>query len=237
MCLYIESIVLNVEKSFNKIYERLKMKKARIFTILLFILTGLTAIAQEQTIETITGGKEYWFALPLAGREQNESIRGDFPVAIWISSKVNTRVKIEQQYTSVDVKKDTIAQVPMGDLLMMEESEVVKNKGIQLIADDPISVSVFISYKWTGEAFRVIPTEMLGKEYVTMNLYQDQLKQDGWYRPPQILIVATQDKTTVNYTPTTETTLDVPTISIRPLSFAFGTTTTLFSSFVKVELE
>jgi len=88
---------------------------------------------------------------------------------------------------------------------MMKESEIPKNYGIRVTAEDPISVAVYMSYKWSGEAYRVIPVEWLGRKYVTMNMYQDQLTQSGEYRPPQILIIATEDNTKVTYVPTTET--------------------------------
>ncbi len=178
--------------------------------LLLSFLTSIgTVFAQKQVTEEITEGKEYWLGLPLCGREQNEAIRGDYPIAIWISSKVDTRAKVIDQQTgsiqNVVIRKNKITQVEMGDHLMMKESEVVQNKGIQVIGDDPISVAVYMSYKWSGEAYRVIPVEWLGRKYVTMNMYQDQLKQDGWYRPPQILVIATHDGTKLTYRPTTET--------------------------------
>jgi hypothetical protein len=185
------------------------MNLSKTVTILLFILLSASTFAQKQTIETITGGYEYWLGLPFAAREQNESIRGDYPVAIWITSKYDTRASVEDQQTGsiirVIIKKDIITLIPYGDHLMNKVSEQVENKGIHVKSDAPVTVSVKISYKWTGETYRVMPVEMLGKEYVTMNLYQDQLSATGEERSPQILIVATQDKTTIDYTPSTET--------------------------------
>lgn len=167
------------------------------------------AIAQKTVHEEITEGKEYWLGLPFCGRETNEAIRGDYPIALWISSKVDTRAMVTDAETgtvrNVIIRKNQITQVEYGDHVMMKESEVAKNYGIQVTADDPISVAVYMSYKWSGEAYRVIPVEWLGRKYVTMNLYQDQLLRDGEYRPPQILIVATDNDTRVTYRPTTET--------------------------------
>ena len=56
--------------------------------------------------------------------------------------------------------------------------------------------------RWTGEAYRVIPVDWLGKKYVTLNMYEDRTDE---LKPAQILIVATQDNTTVSYTPTNPT--------------------------------
>jgi hypothetical protein len=177
--------------------------------IISFFASVQYVYSQKQVVEEITDGKEYWLGLPLCGREQNEAIRGDYPIAIWISSKVDTRARVEDQQTgsviNVVIRKNKITQVPFGDHLMAKNSEVAENKGIHVVGDDPISVAVYMSYKWSGEAYRVIPVEWLGRKYVTMNLYQDQLKQTGDYRPPQILVIATHDNTKLTYRPTTQT--------------------------------
>ena len=190
----------------------LKLRQTKPWLMLLIFTLFVSyqcLLAQKQTVEEITDGKEYWIGFPLCGKEINEAIRGQFPMAIWISSKVDTRAKVEDLQTgsvqNVVIKKGRITLVPYGDFSMTTESEVVENKGIHIVADAPISVSVYISYKWTGEAYRAIPVGLLGKKYVTMNMYQDQLKQNGDYRPPQILIVATQDNTKLTYRPATET--------------------------------
>lgn len=166
-------------------------------------------LSQGHTVEEITEGKEYWFGLPFCGREANEAIRGDHPIAIWISSKVDTRATVSDAETgtliNVVIRANQITQVPYGDIVMNKESEVANNYGIRVTADDPISVAVYMSYKWSGEAYRVIPVEWLGREYVTLNMYQDQLTQAGEIRPPQILVIATEDNTKVTYRPTTET--------------------------------
>ena len=85
---------------------------------------------------------------------------------------------------------------------MNTENEVVRNLGIHVQSNDPISVSVYMSYMWSGEAFRVIPVEWLGKEYVSINLYQDETDE---IKPSQILIIGTEDNTVVQYTPTRPT--------------------------------
>ena len=177
--------------------------------IISFFTSVQFAYSQKQVLEEITEGKEYWLGLPFCGREQTEAIRGNDPIAIWISSKVDTRARVIDQQTgtvqNVVIRKNKITAVPYGDHLMMKESEVAKNKGIHVVGDAPISVAVYMSYQWSGEAYRVIPVEWLGKKYVTMNLYQDQLTKDGEHRPPQILVIATHDKTKLTYRPTTKT--------------------------------
>ncbi|HPO62055.1 MAG TPA: T9SS type A sorting domain-containing protein [Candidatus Kapabacteria bacterium] len=155
--------------------------------------------------QEITNGKKYWFALPYAKMLQYEEIRGNYPIELWLSSKVNTKATLKfanNTEKSYDIKANQVTQVAISDEFMCRESEVITNNGIYISALDPISVVVYYSYKWTGETFRVIPVEGLGLEYVTLNLYQDKTDE---LKPAQILIVATEDSTLVKYTPTKPT--------------------------------
>ena len=180
------------------------MKKILLFSLVNFLLSF--SLFSKESYST---GTDFWIGLPLVGREASEAIRGDYPIAIWITSQVDTRVTISDAETgtmkNVVIRANQVTQVPYGDYVMNKESEVAKNFGIHVVADDPISVCVYMSYMWSGEAFSVIPSEHAGKEYFTLNMYQDQLTQSGDYRPAQILIVSTEDNNKITYIPTAET--------------------------------
>ena len=180
------------------------MKKSLLFSLVILILS-ISLFSKE----SINDGTEFWIGLPLVGREVNEAIRGDYPIAIWISSKVDTRATISDAETgtmvNVVIRANQITQVPYGDIVMNKESEVAKNFGIHVVGDDPISVTVYMSYMWSGEAFSVIPAAYAGLEYFTLNMYQDQLTQSGEIRPAQILIVSTEDNNNITYIPTATT--------------------------------
>lgn len=171
-------------------------------------LASAGAYAQDVNEGEITEGTEYWFAIPHAWMTKKEYYRYQYPIMIWISSKVDTRATIEAESAgllkTVNITKNKTKIVPVGDFLMCTNGEVVEDKGIHISSEDPISVSIYMSYRWTGEAFRVIPVEWLGKKYFSSNLYLDA---DMEKKPPQILIVATEDKTRVTYTPTAPTQL------------------------------
>ncbi len=156
--------------------------------------------------EEITNGKKYWFALPYAKMLQYESIIGEYPIEIWLASKVDTKASVKYPQNdlvkSYDIKANQVTKVAINDELMCQESEIITNNGIYISALDPISVVVYYCYKWTGETFRVIPIEGLGKNYVTLNLYEDKTDE---LKPAQILIVATEDSTIINYTPSKPT--------------------------------
>lgn len=183
------------------------MKK--LFTVIIsLLLPSLALLSQDMKTGEITDGREYWFGLPYCkiSVQNPEPIRGEFPIAVWISSKVKTTAKISELETgwskTVSIEPHKVTQVPMPDALMNRESEVVKNYGIHVESEDPITVAVYLSYRWSGEAFRVIPVEWLGKRYFSLNLYQDETDE---IKPPQILIIATQDNTSVTYFPKTST--------------------------------
>jgi len=174
----------------------------------LFLMAGLLlpyATSQADDSE-ITEGTEYWLTIPYAKMKQLETARGDFPIALWIGSKTDTdgEVFIVQDNRTVPftVEANKITQIPLDDYLMCKEGGKVLNKGIHVKSQEPISVVAYLSYEWTGEAFRCIPVEWLGKEYVTTNLYQDSTDEN---KPAQIAVVATEDGTIVEFTPTAPT--------------------------------
>lgn len=187
------------------------LSKSFLIIFLLSLLSSFSYSLKAQDSE-ITEGREYWFGLPYCKMLQHENLRGDIPpIAIWVSSKFDTKVRMTipeigliKNYV---VRSNQITEIALDDQLMARESEVITNNGIHLLAEDPISVCVYYSYEWTGEAFRVIPVDWLGKKYVTLNMYLDQIDE---MKPPQILVVATEDNTSVTYYPTK------PTEKVRP---------------------
>ncbi|NLO18291.1 MAG: hypothetical protein GX121_00175 [Ignavibacteria bacterium] len=177
-----------------------------VLTILVFSLLSVFVMPLIAHDDEITEGREYWFALPYAKMTTPEEPRAELPIFVWVSSKYDTRVAMTIPETGVIknfvINANKITQIPLDDQLMCREGEIATNNGIHLLADDPISVCVYYSYKWTGEAYRVTPIEWLGKRYVTLNMYLDEVED---LKPPQILIVATEDHTQVTYIPTANT--------------------------------
>lgn len=180
-------------------------KLLRVFLIsILFITSSIQILANQNEV---TEGREYWIGVPHCRTVMGEPIRfGEYPIMLWMSSKVNTTARVTAEaiaYTrnfQIEKNKTTIVELP--DILMPKESEEIMPYGVHIEAEDPITVAVYLAYKWTGEAYRCIPMEWLGREYVTTNLYLDQTDQ---FKPPQILLVANEDKTVVTYVPTAHT--------------------------------
>lgn len=182
------------------------------FAVLLGSFAGAIGLhAQDIDQGEITEGLEYDFGIPHCWKETGEAMRGISPVQLWVSSKVDTRVTITNKALGINqsyaVTGGKVKVIPLTDALMNLQSEVSKPFGVHLKADAPVALTVFISYRWSGEAYRVIPVDWLGKRYYTLNLYQD--KTDV-IRPSQILIVATKDETKVKYTPSVPTERGTP---------------------------
>lgn len=180
----------------------------RLFAVLTSILLiwSTPALAQDQGgVEEITDGTEYYFGIPHCLIENGEAARGE-PVQLFVSSKVNTLVTVEGPGLGFKVSKtvpaNKVISVALPESFMNKTSEEIKQLGLHVTAPDPISLTVFLSYRWSGEAYRVIPVDWLGRKYYTLNLYQD--KTDN-LKPSQILIIGTEDKTVVSYIPTAET--------------------------------
>jgi hypothetical protein len=159
-------------------------------------------------------GTEFWIAIPHVNRSSDENLRAGYtlPIQLWVSSKVSTKVTIESADGSSIPKKvyslnpnaqltiDLTAQLMLDD----NDNEVASTKGIHITSDDPVSVNVFMAYESSGEAYHAIPVGWLGTDYYTLNLYQDSLLRDGGdylTAPGQIVVVATQDNTSVTYKP------------------------------------
>jgi hypothetical protein len=189
----------------------------RIVILTVFILLPILTL-NCQTPGEITDGKDFWFGIPQALRDNSEPVRwGKYPIELWISSKYKTKATISSldgQITSMtyNISPNEIKVINIPDFLENKESEKVANKGIRVYGEMPIKVSVLVAYKWTGEAFNVLPVEALGTKYFTLNMYQDCVKMySGYtqYKPGQILIIATMDGTQVTYYPKCETEIGI----------------------------
>ncbi len=193
-------------------------------SIILIILILITYDSYAK--ESITEGTSFWFAIPDIHKGLKELPRSSTtgaPEELLVSSKFNTTVRLYNSQSSL-IKSATILANSLQILALPSgyqntESEVItNNKSFYLESDEPISATVSVNWYKSGESFHLIPTEYLGTEYYTLNLYNDRCKMtdDGAIEggatggrmldhPPQILIVATEDNTEVQYIPTANT--------------------------------
>lgn len=176
---------------------------------LIALLTVTSFFGQSDALAQrteINDGREFFFGIPHCKKPASEGARGTAPIQLWISSKVKTKAVIKAESEGMNltltIEPNQVKVIPLPDALMNEENEMVRDKGISVSSEAPVSVTVFVSYRVSGEAFKVMPVEALGRKYYTLNMYQDKTDE---FKPAQILIVATADNTSVTYTPTAAT--------------------------------
>lgn len=161
------------------------------------VLPTSAQLGQREVLE----GREYYFGIPHCDFANVEAARG-MPIQLWLSSRVPTKVRITIPRTgdflgqyNLSPRRTLIVSVP--EALMNRESGI-RDNGIHIVAEQPITATIYMSYRWSGEAFKIIPLEQLGRSYFTLNLYQDKTDRE---RVGQILITATKDNTKVTVTP------------------------------------
>lgn len=164
------------------------------------------ASAQSGKIE-LSEGREFHLGIPHCRKPPGEGARG-VPLQLWIGSRVKTKVFVEAPAVgfakTVTVEAGKVKQVDITEGLMNVQSEIIRPYGIHVKSDEPVTVTLYVSYKVSGEAMVAIPDEYLGKKYYALSLYQDAIHNDN-FTPGQILIVATQDNTKINYVPSAHT--------------------------------
>ncbi len=214
----------------------------RMLAVALIVLaSGLSAVGQVSETRGTMGlveGRRYMVAFPQVWASPTEKPMAQ-PMMLFISSKVkasvvvrtpsevNAATKINRQYT---VQPNEVLRIPIPVSYMNEESESRNGLGLEVIGDKPISVYTYQAWMGNGELARHLPVEAWGKNYYTMNMYQDRYSAtDPKYRPAQILVVAAYDNTVVSYTPTWTTeggreTPSVPTNSTGTVTLNRGDT-------------
>lgn len=166
-------------------------------------LMGMVSSTVFAQAKEITEGKEFYFGIPHCDIQNGEGARGT-PVQLWLSCKVQTLVTVRLARTNdligiYPLLPKQVRKISIPEIYMCKTTGITDN-GFYIKAEAPITATVYISYRWSGEAYRIIPFEVLGKRYHTLNLYQDRTERE---RPGQILVTATKDNTKVTVVPKT----------------------------------
>ena len=209
----------------------------RILIILLLNLVAASSLKgqsnESRGVSPISEGNTYVVAFPMVQAHPTEKPLPK-PMMLLISSKVNATVRISssRRDSAMPVIERTISlkanEVYKFDVAMVfmngvdhagkPVSQVVQEKGIRLTADHPISVMSYQAWMGNGDVARHLPIGSWGREYFTMNMYQDRyqgaVENKPEYRPSQIIIIAAHDSTDVTYTPrvTTEGSTSHPSV-------------------------
>lgn len=191
--------------------KHLLQKKFLLVLMALLISSGSADLFAQKVQET--GGTSFWFGIPRCNRSNNETLRGSVNGSsseLFITTREKATVQVFDAQGNligsphkIEANDYKVISVNFSHFEHTVSGKVEK-KGIYVESDVPISIVVYIGFHYTGEAYRIVPTDWLGTEYYTLNLYNDYCKMaDETIRdlPNQILIVATEDNTKVEYTP------------------------------------
>ncbi|CAN5527798.1 hypothetical protein BH11BAC2_BH11BAC2_00940 [soil metagenome] len=152
-----------------------------------------------------TKGKDFWLGFPYNPQFGSFIKRCD----IFITSEVNTTGTItiplqgySQTFTVLANQTTTVTLPP--NIVEHSTSEVKESKGIEIITNDTVSVFAISFQQYTADGTVVYPKQSLGTEY-RISSYKGLSN----YSPPNLnsdlLIVATEDGTQFNITPTVST--------------------------------
>jgi hypothetical protein len=201
------------------------MKRKKVISMFLAIFGVMFLCASSNLFaDRLDEGTDFWFAIPQFQRikSSDEVPIGASPYNLFITSKVSTTARIYSGdgnlYQTIPLVANKSQVIYLKEIMFNENEAVGDAKySFHVESDDPIALVVYIAWKYTGETFKLIPTEGLGRDYYTFNLYADWARHassntgDNFnpvtdsYNPPQIMIVAAEDNTVVNYTPPVET--------------------------------
>ncbi|MCB0733938.1 MAG: PKD domain-containing protein [Bacteroidetes bacterium] len=142
-------------------------------------------------------GTDFWIGFPAHG----DGNKADMYLYITSDSSTTGTVSIPGQSWSsnftVTANQMTLVAIPANNAYV-GCSDCIEDKGIHVVSNKKIVVYSHIYYQYRSDATLVLPTPTTGKEYYAMAYEQIGPNNDR----SQFMIVANQDDTKVNITPT-----------------------------------
>jgi len=169
------------------------------FLLFTLLVTGFTQLNAQDVVPT--KGKEFW----LGFMENYEVEAFQEALSIFITSDMNTSgtVSIPQQGWSqnftVTANQTTTVTVPNA-LAEHYSNQVIENKGVFVSTQDTVAVFAINFNGYTADGTKILPIRSLGTEY-RVATYSGILSA----YPSEFLIVATEDDTEVEITPSVAT--------------------------------
>ena len=183
------------------------MKRNKIIPILLCLLSlSLPVFAQDVS----TQGKEFWLSFMGNGyRTFNSSY---IYTQVLISGKrdcsgtiINPNTGYEQGFNVMANQITSIDLPESQGYVQTSEYEVVVNRGLQIITTDTVSVFCTNIADPSFDASFVLPIQALADDYIIQSYDQSTIDNSGDVGPfltSAFLIIATEDNTTIDITPT-----------------------------------
>ena len=164
-----------------------------------------------------TKGKEFWLGFMF--QEQFSNSVGTKRLDVFITSYQATSgvISIPQQGWSqnftVAANVTTTINIP-NSIAEHSTTEVIENKGVHILTQDTVSVFAINFQKYTADGSKILPKHSLGTEY-RISSYPGLTNSSYPNLSSEFLIVATEDDTQIEITPT------APTLGGRPAGVMF----------------
>ncbi|MEM7374204.1 MAG: gliding motility-associated C-terminal domain-containing protein [Bacteroidota bacterium] len=166
------------------------MKKVVVF-ILVGVLTSLGAIAQSNE------GTDFWMGF-MNHIDENMNNK-----VLMLTSRYDASgtVSIPLQNWSQDftISANEVTLIDMPASAETFNSEIVRNTGVHITSDLPISVYAHQYFARRSEAALVLPVQSIGQDYLIMSYFGFDANNGEAY-PSEFLIIATEDETMIEIT-------------------------------------
>ena len=181
----------------------------RLKTILLTLIT-ITLFAQGATAQdATTQGKEFWLSFISNGFKNHPQQGTWLRVQLLVSAKRNCEGDIVNPNTGwshhFTVEANNVFSMDLDETQVYVESneyEQIVNKGLQITTTDTVSVYCANIATYSFDASYVLPIQGLADDYIIQTAQQSS----GVYDPTSaFVIVATEDNTTIDITPSVNT--------------------------------
>jgi len=163
-----------------------------------FLLAGPWFFFPAWAQSTSNKGTDFWIGYPSHINGTNSQMD------LYITSTENATVTVSVPgtgfSTTASLTANSIITVDIPSSAYVATSETIENKGIHVTATQPVVVFSHIFINVRSAATLVLPTATLGREYYAITYPPDQSSQYA-----ELMVVATEDNTTVEITPTAAT--------------------------------
>lgn len=173
----------------------------RIGFLFILLIFGLYSTGQDFSNK----GKEFWLGY---GNHQQMYAGNQQGMDVYITSDVNTTAVVEipgtgfSQNVTVTANQVISVTIPQNAILNAEGKE---NKGIHVKADKPVVVYAHIYFASVSGATLCLPVSTLGRDYYSVNFTQVAQPNLNSNSYSYFFVVATEDNTTVEITPSATT--------------------------------
>ena len=175
----------------------------RLFALLISIL--LVSFSKIHAQDQNTESTEFW----LTYLENLDLLfNGDPQFSLYIDAETSGELLVEFPATGLSYEYEydagiiTEVVLPAG-LYYSESSEIATNKGLRITTTTPVELTAFHYRIYFTEATKVLPIESLGSEYYVISFLDFDQNVDS---PSSFVVLATEDNTEVEITPTANTT-------------------------------